>query len=189
MHLKVSTSPKWVATVLADFDSFLLDHAACERKASATALNFVAHYPDRKELVAAMIDLAREELEHFALVHQRIAERGLILASDTKDPYVGHLAREYRDGSGPYFLDRLLVAGIVEARGCERFGLIAAALEQGPLKDFYRGIARSEVRHKDVFLNLARVYFRAPEIEARLADLLEIEARVVNELPLRAAVH
>ena len=189
MRLKANTSPEWINTVLADFDSFLLDHAACERKASATAMNFVAHYPDRKELVAAMIDLAREELEHFHLVYQQIAQRGLTLASDTKDPYVGRLAREYREGSEVYFLDRLLVAGIVEARGCERFGLVAAALPPGPLKDFYRGIARSEVRHKDVFLNLARVYFGAPEIEARLTQLLEIEARVVEALPLRAAVH
>ena len=189
MQLRAPTSPRWAETVLANFDAFLLDHAACERKASATAMNFVSHYPDRKELVAAMIDLAREELEHFHLVYQKIAERGLILGSDTKDPYVGRLAREHREGSRPYFLDRLLLAGIVEARGCERFGLLATALPSGALKDFYRGIARSEVRHKDLFLNLARVYFDPPEIETRLAELLEIEARVIAELPLRAAVH
>ena len=189
MRLKVNTSPAWIKTVLADFDSFLLDHASCERKASATALNFVAHYPDRQELVGVMIDLAREELEHFQLVYQKIAERGLILVPDTKDPYVGRLAREYRDGSDVYFLDRLLVAGIVEARGCERFGLVAAALPRGMLKDFYLGIARSEVRHQDLFLNLAREYFQPDVIAARLAQLLEIEARVIEELPLRAAVH
>jgi tRNA-(ms[2]io[6]A)-hydroxylase len=189
MRLKVNTSPEWTKTVLGNFDSFLLDHASCERKASATALNFVAHYPDRQELVAVMIELAREELEHFQLVYQKIAERGLILAPDTKDPYVGRLAREYREGSGVYFLDRLLVAGIVEARGCERFGLVAAALPQGRLKDFYRSIARSEVRHQDLFLTLAGEYFQPDVIAARLEQLLEIEARIVEELPLRAGVH
>jgi len=189
MRLKANTSSEWVTAVLADFDSFLLDHAACERKASATAMSLVAHYPDRKELVGAMIDLAREELEHFHLVYQKIAERGLTLASDKKDPYVGRLAREHREGSRAYFLDRLLLSGIVEARGCERFGLVAAALPPGDLKDFYKAIARSEIRHEDLFFNLARVYFDAPEIEARLADLLEIEARVIRDLPLRAAVH
>ncbi len=65
MKLRVSTSPDWIDAVLKDFDAFLLDHASCERKASATALAFTTHYPDRPELVAAMIELAREELEHF----------------------------------------------------------------------------------------------------------------------------
>jgi tRNA isopentenyl-2-thiomethyl-A-37 hydroxylase MiaE len=65
VKLKLATAPAWVAAVLGDFDAFLLDHAACERKASAAALAFVAHYPDRPELVAGRGALAREELEHF----------------------------------------------------------------------------------------------------------------------------
>ncbi len=189
VQLRRSTPSAWVETVLADFDAFLLDHAACERKASATAMNFVAHYPDRQELVAACIDLAREELQHFHDVYRWIASRGLILAPDTKDPYVGRLAQEYRKGSEAYFLDRLLVAGIVEARGCERFGLVAAALPSGPMKEFYGDIARSEARHQGLFLRLAGVYFDPETIATRLDQLLVIEARVIAELPLRPAVH
>ena len=70
LMLKVATRAEWLQRVTEEFDSFLLDHAACERKASATALTFVAHYPDRPELVAAMIQLAREELDHFQQVYQ-----------------------------------------------------------------------------------------------------------------------
>src|SRR5690349_11194675 len=88
LRLATATSPKWLEAVLARFDDFLLDHAACERKASATALTFVSHYPDRAELVSAMIDLAREELHHFHQVYQLIAARGLQLAADAKDRYV-----------------------------------------------------------------------------------------------------
>jgi len=178
-----------VEAVLKDFDAFLLDHANCERKASATALTMVSHYPDRKELVDAMIALAREELEHFQQVYERIAERGLILAADTKDPYVGRLSQEFRKGSDAYFLDRLLVAGIVEARGCERFGLIAQALPPGPLKEFYRDIANSEARHRGLFVRLARVYFDEATVDERLDQLLSIEADVVRTLPPRPAVH
>lgn len=188
-RLKTATSPDWVKKVLSDFDAFLLDHAACERKASATALTFVSHYPDRKELVSAMIDLAREELEHFHQVYRRITERDLVLAADTKDPYVNRLAKEFRKGSEAYFLDRLLVAGIVEARGCERFGLLAEALSPGPMKDFYRDLTSSEARHRGLFLRLARVYFDAASVERRLDELLDVEAAVVRELPLRPAVH
>jgi len=187
--LKTATPPAWVKTVLSDFDAFLLDHAACERKASATALTFVSHYPDRKELVSAMIDLAREELEHFHQVYRRITERDLVLAADTKDPYVNRLVKEFRKGSDAYFLDRLLVAGIVEARGCERFGLLAEALSPGPMKDFYRDLTSSEARHRGLFLRLARIYFDTGSVERRLDELLDVEAAVVRELPLRPAVH
>ena len=39
MLLRSRTPAAWAAAVLADFDAFLLDHAACERKASATAMS------------------------------------------------------------------------------------------------------------------------------------------------------
>ena len=189
MRLKVPTPSAWVETVLKDFDSFLLDHASCERKASATAMTLALHYPDRRELVTAMIELAQEELSHFARVYDRIAERGLILGPDSKDPYVGRLAREFRQGSDAYFLDRLLISGIVEARGCERFGLVAEALPEGPMKEFYRDIASSEARHRGLFLRLARIYFPEETIARRLVELLDVEGRVIAELPLRSAVH
>ena len=185
----VPTSPAWTRAVLRDFDSFLQDHANCERKASGSAMNLASHYPDRPELVSAMIDLAREELEHFARVYEHMAARGILLAPDRKDPYVKRLSAEFRKGSAEYFLDRLLAAGILEARGCERFGLVAAALPAGPLKDLYRDIARSEVRHQGLYLDLARRYFEEPVIASRLDELLDAEARIVTDLPPRPALH
>jgi tRNA-(ms[2]io[6]A)-hydroxylase len=92
-------------------------------------------------------------------------------------------------GPEQYFLDRLLVLGIVEARGCERFGLVADALEPGPLKDFYTDIARSEARHHGLFVRLAREYFPTDRVRDRLDELLEAEAKIVDQLPLRPAVH
>jgi tRNA-(ms[2]io[6]A)-hydroxylase len=189
MRLPAATPPSWTEAVLADFDAFLLDHAACERKASASAMAFVAHYPDRPELVDRCIGLAREELEHFHRVYGRIAERGLRLAPDTRSEYAGRLSRHFRQGSDAYFLDRLLTAAVVEARGCERFGLIAAALPAGPMKDFYREIARSEVRHHELYVELAQTYFEKPAVESRLDEILEIESRIIRELPVRAALY
>ena len=189
MQLKNRTSPLWVEVVLSDFDSFLLDHANCERKASGSAMNMVSHYPDRKELVSAMITLAREELRHFSQVYRHMAARGLMLGPDRKDPYIRRLSQEYRKGSEAYFLDRLLVAGILEARGCERFGLIASALPPGPLKTFYGDITRSEARHQSLYVSLALLYFDPPAVQTRLDELLEAEARIVAELPTRPALH
>jgi tRNA-(ms[2]io[6]A)-hydroxylase len=189
VRLRVATSPAWAAAVLQDFDAFLLDHAACERKASSSALSFVAHYPDRPELVAACIELAREELEHFQKVCAWIARRGLVLAPDRKDPYMAKLARAFRSGSDAYFLDRLVTAAVAEARGCERFGVVGAALPPGPLQDFYRDLARSEVRHQELYLGLARTYFDAKAVAARLEEILDFEASVIQELPVRAALY
>lgn len=189
MRLRVATSPGWVPAVLADFDAFLLDHAGCERKASASALAFVAHYPDRRELVAACIDLAREELAHFEAVWRLLDARGLRLAPDRRSPYMERLAKQFRRGSDAYFLDRLLCAGIAESRGCERFGLLAAGLPEGPTRDFYREIARAEVRHQELYIDLARAYFPADAVDERLATLLDAEARAIADLPVRSALY
>jgi tRNA-(ms[2]io[6]A)-hydroxylase len=177
VRLKVASPPAWIDAVLADFDAFLRDHAACERKASASALAFVAHYPDRPELVAECIALAREELEHFQRVAEWIARRGLVLAPDRKDPYMQTLARGFRRGSDAYFLDRLLTAAVAEARGCERFGLIAA------------GIPEEEAELKRFYIDLARRYFDEVEVEARLDEILGEEAKIIAELPIRARLY
>ena len=189
MLLTAPTPPAWTAAVLADLDAFLIDHAANERKASSSAMALVAHYPDRPELVERCIALAIEELQHFSQVQARLAERGLVLGADTRSAYLLGLRKEFRSGSEPYFLDRLLTAGIVEARGCERFGLVAAALPAGPLRDFYRDLARSEVRHQEMYIDLARLYFSADAVAPRLEELLAAEARVMAQMPVRAALY
>ena len=193
LELRVATAERWVKAVLDDFDEFLLDHAACERKASANAISLVTHYPDRRELVRQLIELAREELHHFQQVHQLIDERGLQLTRDNKDPYLDALLKRVLRGRDDYFLDRLLVAGVVEARGCERFGLIATALEKSAagskLAAFYAKLSESEARHRDLFVDLAALYFDEDMVGGRLSEWLDDEARIVSGLPIGAALH
>ncbi len=187
--LRFETPDAWTETVLADFDGFLQDHAAAEKKASGMAMSMLSHYPDRVELVAAMADLAVEEMSHYREVVRWLHRRGQITAADTRDPYVIRLRDEIRQGPEVYLLDRLLTGGVIEARGAERFALVADALEPGRLKRFYQSIARSEERHYALFLDLAGLYFSAEEIEQRWNELLDIEANVAASLPLRAALH
>ncbi|GLS26355.1 tRNA-(ms[2]io[6]A)-hydroxylase [Marinibactrum halimedae] len=187
--LRFNTPKEWTETVLENFDDFLLDHAAAEKKASGMAVSMLSHYPDRKELVEAMIALSIEEMTHFREVVKLMHGRGLQLGNDSKDPYINELRKAYRKGSDVYMLDRLLIAGIIEARGCERFGLIGEALPEGTLKNFYVAIAESESRHHELFIDLARQYFFDQDVDQRLDELLDIEADIVRELPLRAALH
>ena len=187
--LRASSSKAWLEAVLGDFDAFMLDHATCERKASATALSLVSHYPDRELLVQHMIVLAREELEHFHQMLWLVQASGLVLPPDEKDLYVQGLRKLFRHGRAEYFLDRLLVSGIVEARGCERFGRVADALEEGPLKTFYQSIVRAEAQHHALFYNLALNYFDTATVDARQDELLDHEAEILQTLPIRPIVH
>jgi len=188
-ELIYKTPLSWAQGVVAAMDDFLPDHAAAEKKASSMAMGMVAHYPDRPELVTAMIDLAIEELSHYRAVVKLMSERGLILLPDEKDPYINRLRRTIRHGKDYYFMDRLLIGGIVEARGAERFGLVAEALPAGALQRFYRSITQSEEGHQELFIQLAELYFEPAETRSRLQELLEVEAEIVRELPLRAALH
>src|SRR6478609_5618104 len=164
--LRFKTPPEWLEVVFADFDAFLLDHAACERKAAATGMSFVVRYPDKNELIEPMIEFAREELEHFRIMYRIVHERGLILADDYKDPYVNALRTQVRNGGLGMLLDTMLVAGIVEARGCERLFMVAEALKErgAPLAEPYLDLARAEARHHGLFFRLARAYFDEPEV-------------------------
>lgn len=140
-------------------------------------------------MVRDLIPFAQEELEHYAQVVEIILERGLATRPDERDPYVGALMKLIKRGPEQYFLDRLLILADVEARGCERFGMLAEALEPGRLKDFYTEITRSEARHHGLFVRLAKEYFPAEAVQERLDELLDAEAKIVDELPFRQAVH
>ena len=189
IELKFKTPAAWAEGIVNAIDVFLPNHAAAEKKASSMALTMVAHYPDKTELVTAMIDLALEELSHFRAVVKLMHERGLKLLPDEKDLYVNALRRTARHGKAHYLMDRLLIAGIVEARGAERFGLIAEAMPVGEMKRFYHSITRSEVAHQDLFVQLAEKYFDSNQVRERLDDLLTTEAVIISELSIRPALH
>ena len=187
--LTEKTSKAWLNSVMADFNSFLLDHASCEKKASGMAISMISHYPDKPELVSEMLNLAIEELSHYRDVIRIILEKKLEPVSDRKDEYVNRLHKEMDQGKDAYMLDRLLIASIVEARGAERFGLIADALPEGKLKNFYQAITDSESRHYQLFLKLAAYYFEEERISPRLAILLDAEATIIRSLPVGPALH
>ena len=187
--LDVATEDRWLTAVLADFPSFLQDHASCERKASGMALSLAAHYPDRPALLESMANLAVEELGHYRDVVGLLIDRGIAPAPDTRDPYVKALNQVVRGGRDNYLLDRLLVASVIERRGQERFALIADALTDSLLARFYQRIAASEDRHWQLFLDLARRECPDADIDARWHQIAAREADIIRSLTPRAALH
>lgn len=188
-ELQTATPFQWTDTILRDFDSFLQDHANCERKASALAMSLVVKYPDRTQIIPDLIALAQEELEHFGQVYAIMAKRGLALAKDEPDPYLNQLMAVMRHGRDERFIDRMIISSLVESRGAERFGLIAQALEHGPLHDFYDRLWKSEAKHANQFVRLALKEYGSDLIEPRLLELAHAEAQIIEGLPWRAALH
>jgi tRNA 2-(methylsulfanyl)-N6-isopentenyladenosine37 hydroxylase len=188
-ELRYTTPPQWAATVVAAIDEFLPDHASAEYKASGMAMSMALHYKDKPPVVSVMIDLAIEELAHFREVVKIMEHRGLCLQKDEKDPYVNGIRNLMRKGTDLYFLDRLLTGAVIEARGAERFAMVANAVKNDSLRSFYQRIARSEDKHYTLFLDLAASYFDDTTIQARLDELLDAEAKLVAGLPLRPRLH
>ena len=190
LRLRYQTPEDWMTAVRADVDAFLQDHAHAERKVATSALTLAAQQPFKADLVAAMIDLAQEELSHFKQVHDLLRSRGQGIGQDQPDRYMSALFKLLRRADvNEYLLDRLLLFGVVEARGCERFRLVSEGLPAGPVRDFYLELTRCEARHHAMFIRLAKQYFPEEVLRARLDELLDREAEIAAALPFRAALH
>ena len=191
IDVTVASTDEWLQCVLDDFDSFLKDHADCERKASAMATSMIAKYPDREAIILPMIETAIEELEHFQQVFELMLSRGVPLNLDMKeDPYIKQLTPLTHGGTAESrFLSRLLMGSIVECRGCERFRMISEAMEDEGLKRFYKILWTSEAKHGNIFVELALKYFDKDTVYKRLHEMMDFEGQVVANLPIRAALH
>ncbi len=190
LDIKAPSSQAWVDAVMADFDSFLQDHLDCERKASSMAMSFVAKYPDRKEIIPELIETGIEELQHFQQVYQLMEKRNIPLPSSmSEDPYVKALIKKCHSGREERFMDRLLIASIVETRGAERFRMVADALEEPELKKFYKTLWTSEAKHGHIFVKMALHYFPKDKVYERLEWWVEQEQEILDGLEIRAALH
>lgn len=152
-------------------------------------MGLIVKYPDRPELTGTLIDIAREELEHFHQVFRLMATRGIPIGNDERDPYVVQMNAQARHGRDERLIDRLLVAGIIESRGAERFELLARSLETPDLKDFYQKLANSEIKHSSQFVHMLSGLCPESVLAARLEELVEAESVIIADLPWRAALH
>lgn len=190
VDLRINSRQEWIDAVMADFDSFLQDHANCERKASAMAMSFVAKFPDRLEIIPELIDTAIEELDHFKAVYEIMQTRGIKLPKEMgPDPYVNKLIEHCRSGREDRFMDRLLLASLVETRGAERFRLVYENLDDKALKEFYHNLWASEAKHGETFIRMALNYFDESDVGRRMDELNLMESEVIDSLPIKAALH
>jgi tRNA-(ms[2]io[6]A)-hydroxylase len=204
--LKVPTDAAWVDAALRDEVAVLVDHAHCEMKAASNALSLAARHPRDAELVRALTDLAREEIDHFQRVLGLVVARGAMLGPPPVDAYAAELRRAVaalpREGAEvPALVDRLLVGALIEARSCERFKLLADATaprpEQDELHALWAELLAAEARHYRTFVDLATRAAGGDRaaVLARLERVASVEGELVASLAAtpgqgsRAAIH
>jgi len=191
LGLKLPTDPRWANIAEKNIDEILIDHAHCELKAASTANSLIMSFPEYADLVTEMVSIVKEEMSHFKLVHERLLKRGVELGRDRKDLYVHSLLKFFPKGGSrtTQLVHRLLYAGLIEARSCERFRLLSENLEDKDLAKFYRDLMVSEANHYSLFLGFARKFGDRKEVDKKWNDLLEYEAELMKNLGTKESIH
>jgi len=190
--LNCETPDLWVENALADIDMLIIDHANCEKKAASTAMNLIYRYVDNFELMNKMSKLAREELRHFEQVIAIMKRRNIEYTQIEAARYAGAI-RKFASREEPWkLIDTLIIGAIIEARSCERFAKIAPHLDD-ELSAFYLSLLKSESRHYEEYLSLARkAYLQSVDVDIptikkmtiddRIDELLEVEKVLIQSL-------
>ena len=194
LPLRYVTPVGWAGRVLERPLELLNDHAHLEKKAAANALELLNRWPEPRppeNWVAAMTAIARDEVEHLAIVCRLLARRGGRLTKSHANPYASALHRLVRKGLGPgELVDRLMISALIEARSCERFRLLAAACEEDrELRKLYQGLWASEHGHYRTFIQLAEQIQPADVVAKRWEEMLEAEAKIIRAQEAGARMH
>ena len=193
LRLKLPTDPRWVNIVEKNIEDILTDHAWCEQKAASNAITIITINSEYPDLVADMLALAKEEIEHFQMVNDIINKRGLVLGRERKDEYVGELAKYMKQSntgsrvSG--FVERMLFSAMIEARSCERFKVLSENIQDEELSVFYRELMESEAGHYTTFITYARKYGTGIDVEKRWREWLEFEESVITNYGKTQSIH
>jgi tRNA-(ms[2]io[6]A)-hydroxylase len=199
LALRYQTPDAWASAALADPLALLNDHAHLEKKAAANALELVNQWPDPSPpeyWVEKMTAIARDEVEHLAIVTRLLARRGGRLSKQHRNSYANALRAHVRLGQGPReIMDRLMVSALIEARSCERFELLSRHCDDRELARLYSGLWASERGHYLVFIELARALpevgktVAARAVEKCWGDWLDREAEIIASQPPGPRMH
>lgn len=176
--LACATPRAWVDWALANPETLLIDHAHCEKKAASTAINLMFRYVDRPELLDALSRLAREELLHFEQVLDIMRKRGVVYDHMTPSRYAGGMRQHMRTKEPERLIDILIIGAFIEARSCERFAALAPHVDE-ELGRYYKFLLKSESRHFEDYLTLAKLYADT-DISERVAFFKEQDKLLVE---------
>jgi tRNA-(ms[2]io[6]A)-hydroxylase len=189
LSLHCSTPDRWFSQVRGHVDLLLIDHAHCEKKAAGTAMNLLFAYVENGDLCRAMTEIVAEELDHFHQVRAILDRRNIPFRKLPPSAYgrlLNDLVRKQEPGRA---VDRLLVAGLIEARSCERFGILRERLDDPELAAFFDSLFESEARHHSTYVRLAKDFAPEEVVRERLNELAAAEGRIVSKGEIAPRMH
>jgi tRNA-(ms[2]io[6]A)-hydroxylase len=189
LGLKSPSPQRWIDQAQSHIDEVLIDHAHCEKKAAGYALNLIFAYVEHEPLCREMTEIVNEELAHFHLVLELLQRRGVRFRRLKPSDYGRKLHELIARQEPARAVDRLLVAGLIEARSCERFGLLRDHLPDRELAEFYGSLFESEARHHSTYVRLAKTFADESAVRQRLDELAEAEARIIVAGEPRPRMH
>lgn len=179
LNLQSNSTGRWVESASNNIEEILIDHAHCEKKAAGCAMNLLFAYVDNQTLTQAMTEIVNEELEHFHLVLGLLNRRKIRFRKLTPSSYGRRLNELVRKSEPERAVDRLLVAGLIEARSCERFDLLRQHIPDPELSDFYGSLFESEARHHATYVKLAKLFAEDSVVKQRLVELSTSESAII----------
>ena len=180
--LRAATPDAWFDIACEQWQTLLIDHANCEKKAASTALSLIFTYSEDRPLSDRMSRLAREELRHFEQVQKLMIDLDVPFRRLSPARYAEGMRKAMRRDDPGRLIDLLVCGALIEARSCERFIRLAPRL-QSPLKEFYEGLSASETRHHQLYLRLAEERSqpdRGADWRIALERFAEIEAELIT---------
>ena len=177
--LRVPTPDAWVSHALGDLGTLLVDHANCEYKAAATGMSLITKYRHLPRLQRLMARLVREEMLHYEQVLLFMERMGVEFRPLSASRYARTLRESVRNDETGRLVDLLIIGAIVEARSCERFATLWPHLPTS-LGRYYKSLLRSEGRHYQDYLALARENGDERSVNERLAHFLTIDAQLIQ---------
>ncbi|UVW33823.1 tRNA-(ms[2]io[6]A)-hydroxylase [SAR92 clade bacterium H455] len=177
--LPCATPHRWIENALENQPLMLIDHANCEKKAASTALSLINRYTDNFELLNKMSRLAREEMRHFEQVIALMKRRKIPYEYVSASRYAAGLRDLARKEDPAKLIDVLVIGAFIEARSCERFALLAPHLD-AELERFYMSLLKSEARHYQDYLTLAKTVAGGQSIDDRIAVFAQREQELIE---------
>lgn len=154
--LGAPTPKAWLDAAVHDLPTLIQDHANCEKKAAGTAMNLIFRYEFHQELQMKLAQLIREEMLHYEQVVGIMEERGQKWRHLPASRYAKGMLKYKRTYEPAAMIDILIIGAFIEARSCERFAALSDVIEDEKLAKYYRYLLKSESRHYEDYISLAR---------------------------------
>jgi tRNA-(ms[2]io[6]A)-hydroxylase len=142
-------------------------------------MNLMYRHTNKPDLLTKMSQFAREELLHFQQVVEIMQARNIEYVRLSPSRYAAGLRELIAKEERQQLIDTLIVGAFIEARSCERFAKLAPLLDS-ELQKFYRSLLKSEARHFEDYLALAREH-SDKDVRSKVEEVAAEENRLISE--------